>query len=78
MTAEMIREKVAAIPDENVEYAREPSTRVTGPLATPEELEKLAEYVAVVGKELGPVPDEIREQIYADLASADAKISRIR
>ena len=83
MTAEMISEETAPILEETFPGNEEPTpfqrpVRNPGALATQEQLDGLAEYVRVVEKELGPVPDEIRQQIYADLAAADAEIGYVR
>ena len=80
MTAEMIREDTALVPDEIEETTPilNPQEPVISSLATQEELNNLAEYIAVTEKLDGPIPDDIRKQFYADLAAADAKIGYVR
>ena len=79
----MIREEPRVATDnvpKLVDESPTPHSTVRRPdaLATQEELDGLDELIAAFEKEIGPVPPEIREQFYADLAAADAKIGRIR
>ena len=82
MTAEMVREATTtpddAFPKTDTSTTPSEQAHTTAPLATPEELAGLDRYIAAAEEKNGPVPDEIREQFYADLAAADAKIGRIR
>ncbi len=50
------------------------SAYVARALAAQLELDRLADYAEAAEAELGPVPDEVRAQVHADLAAADAEI----
>ena len=55
-----------------VEEDAGPSARVDGGLATQEELDRLAEYVAACEAVNGPVPEWVRQEVIAAIAEADA------
>ena len=82
MTAEMIDEATVPTPEDIIPETYERTTqrpvRRPDALATQEELGNLDEMIAWFEEKNGPVPDAIREQFYADLAAADAKIGYVR
>jgi len=73
----MIREK-PTIPTESEQHDGLEPVHASTPLATQEQMDNLAELLDAYYKENGPIPDEIRQQVYADLAAADAKIGYVR
>ena len=83
MTAEMIREETAPMLEETLPRNEEPTScqrpvRNPGALATQEQLDGLARLLAWFEEKNGPVTDEMREKVCADLAAADAEIGYIR
>lgn len=83
-TQQMTRKKSLTIPQDLVDEAearsgpRGLSAYVARALATQLELDRLADYTEAADAEQGPVPDQVRAQVYADLAAADAEIGFTR
>ena len=84
MAAEMIREDTASAPEDIAPETEEPVAathrvvRRPGALATQEQLDGLANLLAWFEEKNGPVTDEMREKVHADLAAADAEIGYVR
>jgi len=77
----MTRDSITSTEHIFTETEERPSARQSStpaPLATPEELAGLDRYISAAEAKNGPVPDEIRQQFYDDLAAADAKIGYVR
>ena len=54
------------------------SAYVARALATQLELDRLSDYVEQTHAINGPVPDEVRTQVLADIAAADAEAGYVR
>ena len=54
------------------------SAYVNRALETQINLDRLREYIDAADAELGPVPDEVMAQVYADIEAADAEIGFVR
>jgi len=83
-TQQLTRKKSLTIPQDLVDEAearsgpRGLSAYVARALATQLELDRLTDYTEAAQAQLGPVPERVREQVYADLAAADAEIGFTR
>lgn len=76
----LTRKKSLTIPDDLLYEAEQRtgprglSAYVARALATQLEIDRLKDFAADAIKQNGPVPAELREQFYADVAAADARI----
>jgi hypothetical protein len=67
-----------AIEAEGLSGDRGFSAYVTRALATQVRIDRLTEYINTTAADLGPVPEEVRAQVRADIAIADTKIGYVR
>ena len=79
-----VRKKSASAPGDLVAQAEEQtgvrgrSAYVARGLATQSDLDRLDDYLAVADLVNGPVSQEMLDQVYADVAAADAVAGHIR